>query len=142
MTGVHAATPDEVEAALLRLIDDAAERERIGRQAHEYVAEHRRIEVAAESWREVLTSQDPSRRILRKSSTGPFERCRLLRLAKDGDSRSHIGLPRPPPLSQVRGTYGSLEGDPHIPHRGTDRTGGLFEAARLRSVYSGGDGRG
>jgi glycosyltransferase involved in cell wall biosynthesis len=54
-TGVHAATPDEVEAALLRLVDDAAERERIGRTAHAYVSEHRRIEVAAESWREVLT---------------------------------------------------------------------------------------
>ena len=47
-------TPDEVEAALLRLIDNPAERERIGRTAHEYVAEHRRIEVMAESWREVL----------------------------------------------------------------------------------------
>ena len=30
-TGVHASTPDEVEAALLRLIDDPEERERIGR---------------------------------------------------------------------------------------------------------------
>ena len=53
-TGVHASTPDEVEAALLRLIDDRSERERIGRTAHEFVAEHRRIEVMAESWREVL----------------------------------------------------------------------------------------
>lgn len=53
-TGVHAATPDEVEAALLRLIDNPSERERIGRTAHEFVGEHRRIEVMAESWREVL----------------------------------------------------------------------------------------
>jgi glycosyltransferase involved in cell wall biosynthesis len=54
-TGVHASTPEEVEAALLRLIDDEAERERIGRTAHEHVATHRRIEIAAESWRDVLT---------------------------------------------------------------------------------------
>jgi glycosyltransferase involved in cell wall biosynthesis len=53
-TGVHASTPDEVEAALLRLIDDTAERERIGATAHAYVSEHRRIEVAAGSWRDVL----------------------------------------------------------------------------------------
>ena len=37
-------------------------------------------------------------------------------------SRSHTGHPRPL-HSAVRGTYGSLEGDPHIPHRGTDRDG-------------------
>jgi hypothetical protein len=36
------------------LIDDAAERERIGAAAHAHVAEHRRIEIMAESWREVL----------------------------------------------------------------------------------------
>ena len=54
VTGVHASTPDEVEAALLRLIDNREERERIGATAHEHVAEHRRIEVMAESWREVL----------------------------------------------------------------------------------------
>lgn len=54
VTGVHARELDEVEAALLRLIDSPDERERIGRTAHEYVREHRRIEVAAESWAEVL----------------------------------------------------------------------------------------
>jgi|tagenome__1003787_1003787.scaffolds.fasta_scaffold20615560_1 glycosyltransferase involved in cell wall biosynthesis len=54
VTGVHARTPEEAEAALLRLVDDAAERERIGRTAHDHVAEHRRIEVAAQSWAEVL----------------------------------------------------------------------------------------
>jgi glycosyltransferase involved in cell wall biosynthesis len=55
VTGVHASTPEEVEAALLRLIDDADERKRIGATAHEYVAENRRIEIMAESWRDVLT---------------------------------------------------------------------------------------
>jgi rhamnosyltransferase len=54
VTGVHARTPEEAEAALLRLIDNASERERIGRQAHAKVAEERRIEVAAQSWAEVL----------------------------------------------------------------------------------------
>jgi glycosyltransferase involved in cell wall biosynthesis len=54
VTGMHARTPEEVEAALLRLIDDAELRERVGRQAHETVAETRRIEVMAENWRDVI----------------------------------------------------------------------------------------
>jgi glycosyltransferase involved in cell wall biosynthesis len=54
VTGVHARTPAEVEAALLRLVDDAELRERIGTTAHEYVGDHRSIEVAAERWRDVL----------------------------------------------------------------------------------------
>jgi glycosyltransferase involved in cell wall biosynthesis len=54
VTGVHARTPAEVEAALLRLVDDAELRERIGASAHSYVSEHRSIRVAAERWRDVL----------------------------------------------------------------------------------------
>jgi glycosyltransferase involved in cell wall biosynthesis len=54
VTGVHARTPDEAEAALLRLVDDREERERIGRTAHEYVAEHRSFPRAAERWAEAL----------------------------------------------------------------------------------------
>jgi len=54
VTGVHARTPAEVEAALLDLIDDAEKRERIGRQAHDHVKAHRNIEVVAEAWRDVL----------------------------------------------------------------------------------------
>jgi glycosyltransferase involved in cell wall biosynthesis len=54
VTGLHARTPKEVEEALLTLVDDAELRERVGRQAYEHVAEHRRIEVAAERWRAVL----------------------------------------------------------------------------------------
>lgn len=54
VTGLHASTPAEVEAALLRLIDDPELRERIGRQAHETVGETRRIEVLAPRWREVI----------------------------------------------------------------------------------------
>ena len=52
---MHARTPAEVEAALLELIDDPERRERIGRQAHDHVKEHRSIEVVAEAWRDVLT---------------------------------------------------------------------------------------
>lgn len=61
VTGVHARTPEEVEAALIDLVDDKAKRERIGRQAYEYVSERRRIEVAAERWRDVLLEVAPAR---------------------------------------------------------------------------------
>jgi glycosyltransferase involved in cell wall biosynthesis len=54
VTGVHARSIDEVEAALLRLVDDAEERDRIGRAAHQDVTENRRIQVAAQSWADVL----------------------------------------------------------------------------------------
>jgi glycosyltransferase involved in cell wall biosynthesis len=54
VTGLHARTPAEAEAALLALVDDAELRERIGRQAHATVYEHRRIEVVAEHWRAVI----------------------------------------------------------------------------------------
>jgi glycosyltransferase involved in cell wall biosynthesis len=61
VTGVHARTPAEVEAALLDLVDDREKRERIGAQAYAHVAEHRRIEVAAERWRSVLHEVAPVR---------------------------------------------------------------------------------
>jgi glycosyltransferase involved in cell wall biosynthesis len=59
VTGLHARTPKEVEEALLTLVDDVELRERIGRQAYEHVAEHRRIQVAAERWRDVLLEVAP-----------------------------------------------------------------------------------
>ncbi len=59
VTGVHARTPAEVEAALVGLIDDRERRERIGAQAYAYVAENRRIDVAAERWRSVLLEVAP-----------------------------------------------------------------------------------
>jgi glycosyltransferase involved in cell wall biosynthesis len=63
VTGLHAREVADVEAALLRLVDDAGLRERIGRQAHADVAENRRIEVAAQSWagvlREVVADRAP-----------------------------------------------------------------------------------
>jgi glycosyltransferase involved in cell wall biosynthesis len=59
VSGVHARTPREVEAALLDLVDDQEKRERIGAQAYAYVSEHRRIEVAAERWRDVLLEVAP-----------------------------------------------------------------------------------
>jgi glycosyltransferase involved in cell wall biosynthesis len=54
VTGMHARTPAEAEAAMLELVDDRELRERIGAQARAYVTEHRRSQVAAERWRTVL----------------------------------------------------------------------------------------
>jgi glycosyltransferase involved in cell wall biosynthesis len=59
VTGVHARTSKEVETALIDLVDDAEKRERIGAQAYAHIAEHRRIEVAAERWRDVLLEVAP-----------------------------------------------------------------------------------
>ena len=54
VTGLAASTPEEAEAAMLALVDDPGCAERLGEAAHEYVKEHRRIEVAAERWADVL----------------------------------------------------------------------------------------
>jgi glycosyltransferase involved in cell wall biosynthesis len=54
VTGLAAATEAEAEAAMLALVDDAARRRALGEAARAYVAEHRRIEVAAQRWAEVL----------------------------------------------------------------------------------------
>jgi glycosyltransferase involved in cell wall biosynthesis len=54
VTGLAASTAEEAEAAILRLVDDAAERRRMGEAARAHVTEHRRIEVAAGQWAEVL----------------------------------------------------------------------------------------
>lgn len=59
VTGVHARTLAEVEAALLALVDDRARRERIGAQAHAHVAAHRSATVTAERWRDVLLAVAP-----------------------------------------------------------------------------------
>lgn len=55
VTGLHARTLEEVEAAILRLVDDAELRESIGAAAYRQVAEHRSAAVTAEDWRAVLT---------------------------------------------------------------------------------------
>ena len=104
VTGVHARTPEEVEAALLRLIDDAEERERIGRQAHEDVAEHRRIEVAAaELGRSPARGPrgSPRRRLVRKF----LQVCSNLpttSVSQGRRSKEHIGHPRPLPSACSR----------------------------------------
>jgi glycosyltransferase involved in cell wall biosynthesis len=54
VTGFHAATPAEMGTILRELVADRALRERVGAAAHEYVAEHRSIQVAAQSWARVL----------------------------------------------------------------------------------------
>ena len=62
VTGFHARTPDEVRELLFALVDDPALRGRVGAAAHEHVREHRRIEVAAQSWAEVLHEVAAERR--------------------------------------------------------------------------------
>ena len=54
VTGFHASTPGEMGEILRELVFDRELRERVGRQAHEYVAEHRTAQVAALAWAEVL----------------------------------------------------------------------------------------
>lgn len=49
-TGLLAAAADEAEAAILRLVDDAGERERIGTQAREWVRAERSTEAVAPDW--------------------------------------------------------------------------------------------
>jgi len=55
-TFVHARTAEEDGAALIAPIED---RERIGTRARAYVTEHRRAQVAAERWRDVLLEVAP-----------------------------------------------------------------------------------
>lgn len=54
VTGFHATSPLEMVEYLMALIGDAGLRDRIGAAAKEYVTEHRRIEVMAESWRDAV----------------------------------------------------------------------------------------
>jgi glycosyltransferase involved in cell wall biosynthesis len=54
VTGVAASTAEEAEQAILALVDDAGRRRALGAAAQAYVTEHRRIEVVAERWADVL----------------------------------------------------------------------------------------
>ena len=54
VTGLAATTAEEAEAAILRLVDDAGLRTRLGEAARAHVTEHRRMEVAAQQWRATL----------------------------------------------------------------------------------------
>jgi glycosyltransferase involved in cell wall biosynthesis len=54
VTGLAASSAEDAERAILRLVDDAALRARLGAAAYAHVAEHRRIEVVAERWADVL----------------------------------------------------------------------------------------
>jgi Glycosyl transferases group 1 len=54
VTGFHASTPAEMGAIVRELVADPALRERVGVAAHEYVREHRTIQVASGSWAQVL----------------------------------------------------------------------------------------
>lgn len=55
VTGFHASTPAEAGEIMRELVADAALRERVGNAAHDYVVEHRSVQIAARSWAEVLT---------------------------------------------------------------------------------------
>lgn len=54
VTGLHARTPAEARAAILRLVDDARLRERIGAAAREHVHAHRSIHAVAPQWARAL----------------------------------------------------------------------------------------
>jgi glycosyltransferase involved in cell wall biosynthesis len=56
VTGFHAATPEEAAELLDALVADAALRVRVGAAARDHVTEHRRIEVMAGAWAQVLRS--------------------------------------------------------------------------------------
>lgn len=56
VTGLHAETPADVAACLLRLVDDREERRRIGAAAREHVHAHRNHAVAAQAWARVFTA--------------------------------------------------------------------------------------
>ena len=127
VTGVHASTPDEVEAALLRLIDNPDERERIG--AHRARVRRRAPPHRGHGGELARGPQRGPRAggrgLIAEIRYRSVRGCRLPRLAKDGDSRSHIGHPRP--LHSRSSRYIRVAGGrPNIPHRGTDRTGGLL----------------
>jgi glycosyltransferase involved in cell wall biosynthesis len=54
VTGIHAVEAEDAGEALLRLVDDASLRQRIGAAARAHIEAHRRIEVVAERWAAVL----------------------------------------------------------------------------------------
>jgi glycosyltransferase involved in cell wall biosynthesis len=54
VTGFHAATPEQAGEILRALVADEAVRRRVGEAAREHVSRHRRIEVMAGGWADVL----------------------------------------------------------------------------------------
>ena len=54
VTGFHASTAAEMREILRELVADRELRERVGAAAHEHVVEHRTVQVAAQSWAQVL----------------------------------------------------------------------------------------
>ena len=124
VTGVHARTPGRGRGRAAALVDDAELRERIGASAHDYVAEHRSIQVAAERWRDVL-----------------------LEVAREGPGGRRLTRPRVPyRISRTCRSPGSASGPLwgrgasgarwracplHTPPRDGSRRAASFEAARL-----------
>jgi glycosyltransferase involved in cell wall biosynthesis len=56
VTGLHAATADEAREHLFALVDDRAERERLGANARAYVERERDMRVMARQWANVLAA--------------------------------------------------------------------------------------
>jgi glycosyltransferase involved in cell wall biosynthesis len=56
VTGLHASTPAEAREHLFALVDDRAERERLGANARAYVARERDMRVMARQWQHVLAA--------------------------------------------------------------------------------------
>jgi glycosyltransferase involved in cell wall biosynthesis len=56
VTGLHAATVDEAREHLLALVDDRAERERLGANARAYVERERDMRVMARQWANALSA--------------------------------------------------------------------------------------
>jgi glycosyltransferase involved in cell wall biosynthesis len=55
VTGLHASSGEEAETHLMRLVDDAGERHRIGEAARAHLIEHRTMQKMAPQWAEALT---------------------------------------------------------------------------------------
>jgi glycosyltransferase involved in cell wall biosynthesis len=60
VTGFHVATPAEVTAQLIKLVDDRDLRERVGAAAKAHVVANRSAQVAAQRWAEVLREVAPA----------------------------------------------------------------------------------
>jgi glycosyltransferase involved in cell wall biosynthesis len=54
VNGFHAASPDEVQDVLLRLVDDPSLRLQVGEAARRYVMEERDMKIACRQWEEVF----------------------------------------------------------------------------------------
>ena len=97
-----------------------------GRRRTTYVAEHRRIEVAAERWREVL--REVARRVAgrRKSSYRSVQRLPITTVSQGRRQQEPYRASPPPPLSQSEVHTGCWRATHTYPTEGRIATGGLL----------------